>query len=673
MSDHAPPRPRPDAARRQARADRRRRFRTGCVLGVILLAAAALRGAGLDWGEGFLLHPDERFLALVHGALEPATSLREYLDTARSPLNPNNRGYPFFVYGLFPLLTVRALAWCLGPRSPLGFAALDAFGADLAGVALAGRVVSVLADLLSLLLLFAIGRRLHGRTTGVLAAALYAAAVLPIQLAHFSTVDAFANLFVVLAFWLAVRLREAPRWSDDVLFGAASALGAACKLSVAPAFLLGPMAVALRLAAQPGTQADAGDEQTHGAWIRAAAGVNVSVLVALLVFRLAQPYVFVPAREGGAGATSLVADVFLVRLNPEWRDQMRDLRRQMAGEVDLPPVYQWANRAGLAHAWLESVRFGLGWPLGLSAWFAWAWACVGILRRRGGWQRNVLPVAWVAIVFLWNGSQFAVTMRYFLPAYPFLALLAAWGLVRLARTPGSLAGGPRPMARAAGVALAAFVVLATYGWAFAFARVYTRPHTRIAASRWIYQHVPPGAAIATEGTWDDDLPLPLPDHEPPSQRYRMSSLAMSLEDTAEKRALLQEVLDRADYLVLSSNRFYASLSRLPRRWPMSIEYYRALFDGRLGFALAADFTSPPSLGTVWVDDHEAEESFTVYDHPRVFVFRKTAAYDPRETAAILGAVDLARVRRDHAAAVRDPPARFDLPPCREESRASERD
>lgn len=628
---------------------RRQALWTSGALAAILLAAAYLRIVGLDWDEGFLLHPDERFLALVHASLGSVHSLHEYFDTAHSPLNPNNRGFPFYIYGLLPLFTVRGLAACLG-------------AGGLAPVSLVGRGLSATADLASLLLLFAIGRRLYGRATGALAAALYGGAVLPIQLSHFSTMDVCANTFVVIAFWAAVRMREAPRWSDDLVLGVASALGAACKISVAAVFALGPLAIGLRLLRRRRDSTPAGRDD----WIRAAAGVNVAVLAALLVFRVAQPYAFVPARpagQSGVSAGATLGDVFLVRLNPDWRAQMSLLRQQIGGASDSPPLRQWANHAGLAHAWSQSIRFGLGWPLGIAAWLAWISAVAEMVRRRAGSERHVLPVLWIAFVFLWNGSQFAVTMRYFLPAYPFLALLAAHGLVVIA-TAGARAGGPRSMARCAGLALGALVVAGTYAWAFAFTRIYTRPHTRIAASRWIDEHVAPGAAIASEGRWDDDLPLPLPEHEAPDQVFRLLSLEMNGEDTPDKRAHMREVLDGADYVVISSNRFYASLSRLPSRWPMSIEYYRALFGGRLGFTLAGDFTSPPSLGPLAFDDQRAEESFTVYDHPRVFVFRKTSSYSAAATAAILEGVDLARVRRDRPAEVRDAPALIELPPPR---------
>ena len=116
-------------------------------------------------------------------------------------------------------------------------------------------------------------------------------------------------------------------------------------------------------------------------------------------------------------------------------------------------------------------------------------------------------------------------MRYLLPIYPTMALMAAYGLVwlldwsrraaprirapkRLLRFPIVLAGR---WVRLAAVAVVLIVVLGTAFWAIAFTRIYTRPMTRIAASRWIYDNIPSGSAVSFE-MWDDPLPLNIDGH-----------------------------------------------------------------------------------------------------------------------------------------------------------------
>jgi len=98
---------------------------------------------------------------------------------------------------------------------------------------------------------------------------------------------------------------------------------------------------------------------------------------------------------------------------------------------------------------------------------------------------------------------------------------------------------------------------------------------------------------------------------------------------------------------------------------MTSEYYRALFSGQLGFEKIAEFSSYVNIGPFWFPDQEstealgipnpfdqlpgrinapvppAEEAFSVYDHPRVVIFRKTDTFSPQKAAQILGQYDLA--------------------------------
>ncbi|EKD87436.1 MAG: tetratricopeptide TPR_2 repeat protein [uncultured bacterium] len=67
---------------------------------------------------------------------------------------------------------------------------------------------------------------------------------------------------------------------------------------------------------------------------------------------------------------------------------------------------------------------------------------------------------------------------------------------------------------------------------------------------------------------------------------------------------------------------------LSNRYPITSKYYKLLFNGSLGYKKVAEFTVYPTLKLgSWVfefNDDNSEESFQVYDHPKVFIFENVA-------------------------------------------------
>jgi hypothetical protein len=103
-------------------------------------------------------------------------------------------------------------------------------------------------------------------------------------------------------------------------------------------------------------------------------------------------------------------------------------------------------------------------------------------------------------------------------------------------------------------------------------------------------------------------------------------------DDRNKWNILNQNLKEADYIIIASNRLYTPLTRLRDCdtykfcYPYTAKYYDDLFTESNGFYKVAEFTSYPNLKIgPWsleiVDDH-ADESFTVYDHPKIMIFKK---------------------------------------------------
>lgn len=157
--------------------------------------------------------------------------------------------------------------------------------------------------------------------------------------------------------------------------------------------------------------------------------------------------------------------------------------------------------------------------------------------------------------------------------------------------------------------------------------IYTTPHPWIQASTWITTQIPAGTTLAIEH-WDRGLPVW------GMSAYDVEELELYRPDSSAKINTLTQQLERSDYIIIASNRLHASIPRWPQRYPATIVYYEQLFSGQLGFEKVATFESYPQFLGVRINDARADESFTVYDHPQVLIFRKTT-FDAGNAADML--------------------------------------
>ncbi|MDO9122626.1 MAG: DUF2298 domain-containing protein, partial [Anaerolineaceae bacterium] len=153
-------------------------------------------------------------------------------------------------------------------------------------------------------------------------------------------------------------------------------------------------------------------------------------------------------------------------------------------------------------------------------------------------------------------------------------------------------------------------------------------------------------------------------------------------DTPEKREKMIDILNKSEFIVIPSNRSYDAMPRLPNRYPLTTMYYQELFDcagcigddlenkayglntgflSPLGFDLVATFVSNPSVGPFQLNDQSADESFTVYDHPKVFVFKKSADFSIEHVKEIFNAVDLDNVLFQSPMSYTKAPTAMELP------------
>ena len=517
-------------------------------LTIVLAGALGLRLIGLDWDAGQHLHPDERFLSIVLTQLRPAASLVEYFDPAASPLNPFNHGIDFFVYGTFPLFLVEGLARLAGAQSY-----------DQAY--LIGRALSAVFDTGTVLVVYLLGRRLLGPGAALLAAALLALAVHSIQLAHFFAVDTFATFFTTAALWLLVRYAQGRDPRDLGLLGIATGLAMASKLSAALLLVLVALwwlGTGWRERRFHSGGSAAARWISHLFRVRALRGDRVPAVPALRVRRRR------PRSTGGQ--------------SPDFLAALGQQKAIQEGAFDWPPGVQWAGTAPYLFPLEQIVRWGLGPALGLLALAGVATAAVVVWRC--GAHPLALPLAWAALVFASFGLLVLKTMRYFHPAYPVLALTAAWLLAELWRRRHRLAPFPPRLGVGLVAGAGALVVLAHRSLG---ARLCPDLHPRPLARRSLRLDLPgtfrPArpSRSSTGTTLCRSISATVPATGTSTSSWRCSTAR-----TPSSSATLMSTLSTADVLVLASNRGWGSIPRMPQRYPLAGRFYAALFAGDAG-------------------------------------------------------------------------------------------
>jgi YYY domain-containing protein len=472
----------------------------GVLLVVMMLAGGYFRFVGQNWDDYVRWHPDERFLtdlaSLITGPLNstesgdpilqqdhrstcleryPSTGgIGGYFDTYCSTMNPHNVGKGFYAYGTVPLFIVRGAAELVTQVTG------DSIWVTYNGIHLVWRAVSALAEMAVILVVFFTGVKMHDKWIGLLAATLYAATVFSIQQAHFGTADAISNLFVMLTIYFAVRVQFDGQLWDYVFAGLAFGAALGSRINIAPVF--GVVMLATIIQVLPALTADlAARERGRLLWTHLG-GLLLSLGVAFVTFRLVHPYSFM-----GPG-------IFGLALNPRWLADMSEAQYQVSGAMEIPPNWQWVGRTPYLFAWNNMVVWGMGLLLGLSGWIAWGVSGWRFLRGRPGALRNIILFAWVLVYFGWLGRNWVASMRYFLPLYGPLVLLAAWGLVAFVRsTQGKLL--LRGLAWVTLVAVTAFTLL----WALMFTNIYRNLFAPAQASYWIFEQVPADFSMRVEG------------------------------------------------------------------------------------------------------------------------------------------------------------------------------
>ncbi len=544
---------------------RRRLDRAVLAAAACVLAAGILRFSGLGWDAGQVYHSDEA--NIVQAVMR--------VDVPRQ-MDPD-----LFVYNAVPIYLDAEIAQLVARVTG------DPTWKTTRGrIALIAREVSATASTTAVALLFLLGTRLLSPWGGVLAAAFGAFCPGLVQAAHYGVTESLLVLFfLALALLVAVAPSDEPWTRGRVMLGSVVAGLAVGTKTSAVSFLLVP-AVAWLLAIRER---------------RAPHPVRAAVLFL-----------------GGTALTFFLVSPFTLLHFDRLRDQIVKERSVLNGTQMVWYTAPFLGTVRYAYEakslmWLAGPFLAVLGLVGIALWLA---RSVRDPRERNGLPLLLFSVAYLAYV----GTWFAKFIRYLVPLLPVLCLAAAWLLVLLYRAYG-------PRGRAASVALSAFGVLASGVFSAAMLSIYLRPHTRLAASDWIYANVAPGSTIALEQL-DHRVPAPRGANLPAQYAYR--PVPCLQHDDRTKAGEIAGALAHSDVLVVWSRRCIDAIRSLKPLYPITNRYYSRLLDGSLGFVEVRRFASYPAILGWEIRDDAAEATFRVFDHPTVLVFVNRDRLPPEE-------------------------------------------
>jgi 4-amino-4-deoxy-L-arabinose transferase-like glycosyltransferase len=464
-----------------------------------------------------------------------------------------------------------------------------------------GRAISAAFGTLTIPMAYAIGTRLAGRLAGLLAAAYLALTVLLIRDSHFFSVDMSMTFFCMLTWLALMRMMERGSIGSAIATGIAFAAAITCKYTAV--FMAAPIALAYLLTPQRPISL-----HPYGAWLRWAVRGAVVPITAVVTFLLLDPMVW------------LYWDKFLFDVRTQITEPLGGATR---------PIF-FAHFFDLEHPRLYFFTNLLWWGMGPALEIASLVGVAWLLTRR---NKAALLAASVPIAyFVIAGNTVAPFIRYAIPLAATLTVAAGVLCADLLR---------QPRWRLAG-ATATFLVLgSTAAYAAAYMNIFRQPDSRVAAARYLRQALPAGAKVLVEPS--QNIP-PIGSYSYATNFYgdyvvwgprqeRLDFVQLYGLDTYvylynrrvtqdEKRAYIASKVAQADWIVMDDT-YLQWYDHLPESdYGVVKLYYRDLFAGRLGFELDKSFRVYPSLFGYEINDDNSEFSFRLFDHPRVFVFKR---------------------------------------------------
>jgi len=480
-------------------------------------------------------------------------------------LNPD-----FFNYGSLPVYILKGLSQLIDYLFNKNLA-------TYAGMLTIGRKMSIVFDLITICFIYKIAKLFFKENKIALFSVLfYTISFFPIQNSHFFVVDVLLNTLVTGLIYTLLIYLKSPSLNKILFLGLFFAAMMATKFT---AIIFLPIIFGVIFL------------KNINYWKNLILHMLVFCFLFLSFYFIFMPYAFIEK-------TRFITDI---------KSQLK----MNSDPYIFPYTLQYVGSLPYLYYLKNIFMWGLGPIISLMSLIGFI-SLIRLIRKN---YILIIFTIFYLLYFLIIGQSAVKFMRYMLPLYPLFALLAGYGFYQIYKL---------------SKIFSFTIILTCLIWTFMFINIYTFPHTRISATDWILKNIPKGSTLAVEH-WDDRIPI----HG--SENYYFEELTIyELPDDKIKWQILSEKLKRTDYIIIASNRLYIPLSKLTdckkfrSCYPETAKYYQKLFEEKLTFKKIVEFSDyprieigPPTGGWKFeINDDLADESFTVYDHPKIMIYKK---------------------------------------------------
>lgn len=482
-------------------------------------------------------------------------------------LNPH-----FFAYGSLPIYTTYFTGYVLHTLShcSLGNTCTVSFEESIIIL----RIISATFSVLIVLLSYIVGERLK-RGAGLLTATLSTFSVGYIQFAHFGTFETILTFFSLLLFFLLLNVLKEQKKILFLFTGIVLGVLISIKVSSIVLFIL-PLITFLMA--------------YHGSMkkkiILSALQTLFVIVIAALVYILTNPYVLLDTLsfkgsmdyEGG-----VVLGTVLVFYTGEFF-------KTIPGLFQFSAIYPFLLNPVTTTFFLCALVS----------------ACYSLIQKRD--KQTILLLLFFFVLFLPQAVLFAKWTRYMLPTLPFMYLLISLFLIQM----------KNKKIRTASFALITMSSV-LFGISY-FTTVFIEKNSLQQAADFAGNNIPRNAIIMSE-VYDLGV-IPFNKYLPNITLYNFYELDNHTPEYSPES--LQAALERADYIILPSQRILKTRLFNATAFPVGHSFYSNLVEEKNGFRKI--YETPCSLfcKITYLGDplFRFEQTASVFDRPVVLLYKK---------------------------------------------------